>query len=279
VHARSQLDRGRWDDAVDSAEPVLRNPRSSPVTRVVALSVLGLVRARRGDPGVWDALDEAWELALPTGELQRIEPTAFARAEAAWLEGRAAVVEEATGAALELAAGRGAWWIVGELLGWRRRAGVVATVPGDVPEPWRSQLAGDWRRAAALWTKLDAPYEAALALGEADDDEALRLGLGSLQDLGAAPAAAILARRMRERGMRGIARGPRQTTKENPVGLTRRELEVLGLLADGLRNREIAERLVLAPKTVDHHVTAILRKLDSPTRGQAAAAARRLGIL
>ena len=79
--------------------------------------------------------------------------------------------------------------------------------------------------------------------------------------------------------MRGISRGPRQTTKANAAGLTRRELEVLGLLADGLRNREIAERLVLAPKTVDHHVTAILRKLDAPTRGQAAAAARRLGIV
>jgi DNA-binding NarL/FixJ family response regulator len=54
---------------------------------------------------------------------------------------------------------------------------------------------------------------------------------------------------------------------------------VLALVAEGLRNAEIAERLIVTRKTVDHHVSAILRKLDAPTRGQAAAAALRLGLL
>src|SRR5439155_642208 len=78
--ARSQLDRGHWDDAVDSATLVLRDPRATPMPRITALAVLGLVRARRGDPDVWPPLDEAWRLAQPTGELQRIEPPAAARA-------------------------------------------------------------------------------------------------------------------------------------------------------------------------------------------------------
>ena len=97
--------------------------------------------------------------------------------------------------------------------------------------------------------------------------------------LGAAAAAAIVARRLRERGVRGVPRGPRPRTRENPAGLTARELEVLALLADGLRNAQIAERLVISAKTTEHHVSAILRKLDVRTRGEAVAAAARLGLV
>jgi DNA-binding NarL/FixJ family response regulator len=75
-----------------------------------------------------------------------------------------------------------------------------------------------------------------------------------------------------------VPRGPRPSTRENPAGLTARELEVLELVTEGLRNAEIAERLFLSEKTVGHHVSAILRKLDVRTRGQASAEARRLGI-
>jgi DNA-binding CsgD family transcriptional regulator len=57
-----------------------------------------------------------------------------------------------------------------------------------------------------------------------------------------------------------------------------RELEVLALVAEGLQNAEIADRLVVSVRTVDHHVSAILRKLDTPTRGRALAKAARLGI-
>lgn len=76
----------------------------------------------------------------------------------------------------------------------------------------------------------------------------------------------------------GIPRGPRPRTQANPAGLTARELEVFPLLIEGLRNSEIAERLVVAPKTVDHHVSAILRKLDIRSRAEAGAAAARLGL-
>ena len=88
-----------------------------------------------------------------------------------------------------------------------------------------------------------------------------------------------MARRLRALGARRRPAGPRPSTRENPAGLTARELEVLALVAEGLRNAQIAERLVVARKTVDHHVSAILRKLDAPTRGQAAATAIRLGLL
>jgi DNA-binding CsgD family transcriptional regulator/tetratricopeptide (TPR) repeat protein len=277
--ARCQLDRGRWDEAVAAAALVVRDPRTSPVPRVTALSVLGLARARRGDPEVWQALDEAWALAEPTGELQRVEPVAAARAEALWLQGRRGGVPQATQTALELALRRQAWWIVGELASWRRRAGLEEEVAADVPEPWAAELAGDWRRAAELWARLDAPYEVALALAAADEEDALRDSFERLRRLGAQPAAAIVARRLRKRGVRSLPRGPRPTTQTNPAGLTSRQVEVLALVAKGLPNAEIATRLVLSERTVDHHVSAILSKLGVRTRGEAGAAARRLGIV
>jgi DNA-binding NarL/FixJ family response regulator len=107
----------------------------------------------------------------------------------------------------------------------------------------------------------------------------LRAAHEQLQALGAKPAAAILARRLRELGERNLPRGPRGATRENPAGLTNRELEVLPLLAQGLRNAEIAQRLVVTPKTVDHHVSSILSKLGATNRGQAAAVAARLGVV
>jgi DNA-binding CsgD family transcriptional regulator len=276
--ARLDLDRGRLTEAADAATLALRDPRLWPVPRVFALTVLALVRARRGDPDVWPLLDEALALARPTGELQRVGPAAAARAEAAWLEGRHdAAADEAT-IALELAIPRGSSWAIGELACWRRRAGIAEEIDAPVAPPYAAELAGEWARAAELWTALSCPYEAALALAGADDADALRRALDELHRLGAEPAAAIVARRLRERGVRGLPRGPRATTRENPAGLTARELEVLALLAEGLRNAEIAERLFLSEKTVGHHVSAVLRKLDVRSRGEAGAEAHRLGI-
>jgi DNA-binding CsgD family transcriptional regulator len=126
---------------------------------------------------------------------------------------------------------------------------------------------------------MGCPYEAALALADADEEEPLRRSLEELQRLEARPAAAIVARRLRKRGARGLPRGPRPATRRNPAGLTAREAEVLALVADGLRNSEIAARLVLSERTVDHHVGAILRKLGARTRAEASVEAVRFGLV
>ena len=272
-----ELETGHWDGALDAAVPLaLRERTRTVLPRTVGLVVLGLVRARRGDPGVWEPLDEAWALATPVGELPRVLMVAAARAEAAWLEGRPEAVLEAVRAVADLGVARGSL----TLAYWRWRAGerepVVRARRGTRSEAL--EIAGDWQAAAELWAKLGCPYHASVALLEADDENALRSALAELRRLGAGPAAALATRRLRELGVRGISRGPRPATRENPAQLTSRELEVLQLVAQGLRNAQIADRLFVSKRTVDHHVSAILRKLEVRTRGEAARLAEQLAL-
>jgi DNA-binding CsgD family transcriptional regulator len=245
----------------------------------VALLVRALVRARRGDPDHRTPLERARATGESVGDLQWLAPGAAACAECAWLEGRHAEIGTITQAAFDLAVRQRSPYFVGELGLWRWRAGLLDEPPADAGDPYSHQIAGDWARAASYWRENGCRYHAALALADSNDGKALRQALDELQALGARPAAAIIARRLRELGERGVPRGPRPRTRANPAGLTARELEVLRLLVEGLRNAQIAERLVLSGKTVDHHVSAVLRKLDVRSRGEATAEAARLGLL
>lgn len=278
--AASALARGRWDEAAEAATRVLARPSPANRTghRIDSLLTLAAVRSRRGDPECWLPLDDALQIAETIGELQFLAPVACARAEAAWLEGRGDAIARTTDRAFALALDRREPELLGRLVLWRWRAGLLSAAPAAADELYRRQIAGDWKAAHELWLGRGCVYDAALCLAEADGEEPLRRAFEQLTALGARPAAAIVARRLRERGAAGIPRGPRPRTQANPAGLTARELEVLPLLIEGLRNSEIAQRLVVSPKTVDHHVSAILSKLDIRNRAEASAAAARLGI-
>ena len=279
MRARMELDLGLWEESRRSATLVVDDPRSSPVPRGWALGVLVVVRARRGEEGVPALLGEAEAIVRSTGEVDRTAAVAAAGAEAAWLGGEGNRVEALTDQPLRLALEVGSRWVAGELAYWRRQAGIEEQLPAAaIAEPYRIAMSGPPAEAALRWERLGCPYEASLALLESEDGGEIRRGLEQLQRLGAGPAIAIARRRLRERGVRNVPRGPRPRTRENPAGLTAREVEVLGMLCDGLRNAQIAERLVLSERTVDHHVSAVLRKLDVETRGEAAAAAKRLGV-
>jgi DNA-binding CsgD family transcriptional regulator len=156
--------------------------------------------------------------------------------------------------------------------------GLEQAAPDNMPEPWDQLLRqSDWRAAAACWRRIGCPYEEALALCHGDV-AARRNALSIFAGLGAEPAAEKLRRELRGQGVRDLPSRPRRSTRTNPAGLTNRQIAVLEALSAGLSNAEIAERLFISPRTVDHHVSAILDKLDVESRTEAALAARQLGI-
>ena len=277
--AEIALERGRWDEATDLANLLLGASETARRIRVSALTVLGRLRARRGDPDAWALLDEGLALAGTGSDAEVLIPLYTARIEAAWLAddttraGDEAALALALAAELEMDA-----WLLGELAFWAWRVGALEALPAGTAAPFALHAAGHHREAAAAWEAVGCPYQAADALAESGDDAEQRRALETFIALGARPMTRRLTGRLRLRGARGIRRGPRQSTRTNPAQLTPREVEVLSLVAKGLRNADIAERMVLSVKTVDHHVSSILRKLGVKTRAAAARDAGRLGL-
>jgi len=272
-----ELKTGRWSEATETAATIEADARDSPDPRFQASLAVARIRARRGDPETAPMLAAAAEIEQAMEDTHASALLAAATAEVAWLERRPNGIREATQAAFDAELPKRSD-AAAELAFWRQRLGIVDDLPAGLPQPWATHLSGDPRRAADAWEAFDRPYETALALAESDDVEALSRAHELFVELGAGPPAAAVAQELRARGVR-VSRGPRPATRANAAALTARELDVLALLADGLRNAEIAERLFLSPRTVDHHVSAILRKLRAKSRGEAVAEAGRLGLL
>jgi DNA-binding CsgD family transcriptional regulator/tetratricopeptide (TPR) repeat protein len=270
---------GSWDEAIDRALRLLGHPDLNPVSAISAAAACARIRARRGEDAA-ELLGLAARLAAATGELQRIAPAACAAAEVAWLAGRQADIGDLTAQAVALVAKHPEPWVLGELSWWRGLAGLDAgDGPGISPaEPFALMLAGNGLDAARAWESLHSPLWQAYALGLDADLAAAQQGVGILDGLGATASIEAILRTRRERGL-PLPRRPRAATRERVGQLTTREFDILLLLADGLSTAELADRLVLSPRTVEHHVSAVLRKLGEPTRARAVAAARRLGVL
>jgi DNA-binding CsgD family transcriptional regulator len=170
-------------------------------------------------------------------------------------------------------------WSDAELAFWAHLAGAQVEQRPVVGEPYRLAVAGEWVAAASWWERAGCPYEMAITLASSDEPDAVRRAIAVLDQLGAAPAAAYARRRLRELGVASVPRGPYASTAANPAGLTRREQEVLELVATGLTNAEIAGRLFLSQKTVERHMAGIFAKLDVDSRTEAVRAATRAGAI
>ncbi len=282
TYSRSQwasvLERtGRWDEAVALCGELLSMGGPSPNIRLCPLNWLGMIQARRDESRAWESLDEAIDNADGAGEPQSIVPARLSRAEAFWLEGNLADARREAELADDVADGCDGW-DRGAVAVWLRRTGSDRRPRGELAAPYQRQLDRDWAGAGRLWTDLGCPYEAGMALLGSADEASLRKALWIFTDLGASATARLTRQKMRRLAIRSIPAGPRTATREHPLGLTRREREVLDLICARHTNAEIAGKLFISVKTVDHHVSAVLAKLDAPTRREAANRAANLGL-
>jgi DNA-binding CsgD family transcriptional regulator/Tfp pilus assembly protein PilF len=274
--ARSLAEQGHYTMAEQHLADIMRHPHLSPITRVCALAVAGVLAARRG--GSAGALDDALPIAVQTGEPQRLVAVATARAEAAWIGGRASDIAAEIDRAWPIAVAHPQPWDLGELCWWLHLAGDHRHIPAAVARPFALMLAGRHRAAASEWGELSCPLWSAYALAFSPETRDAQQCLDILGRLGASAVRHAVLRTRHAQGLT-VPRGPRSASRANPAGLTAREVEVLGLLAEGLSYAEVADRLILSEKTVGHHVSAVLRKLSEPTRSRAVATALRLGII
>jgi DNA-binding CsgD family transcriptional regulator len=237
--------------------------------------VLARILVRRGSPDAPDVLVLAAEHTDRAANLEWLVPTALAHIEHAWLTRQPEHARPWAQRLLSRTDRPGTERQRGELLRWLQRLGEPVPAFPTCPEPYASALSGDWRVASARHVD---PYERALELAESGAVEPTLEALAVLEELGAEPAAAIVRRRLRELGVVRMPRRQQNATPTNPAGLTDRQVEILELLGAGLTNAQIAQRLVVSVRTVDHHVSAVLQKLGARTRREAAATAIALHI-
>jgi ATP/maltotriose-dependent transcriptional regulator MalT len=268
-----RLRAGEWEPAAAVAGAALTD--SATVTQILARTLLAELAVRRGDDDAEARLRDVAERADRTDELQRIEPVLELEIE--WALTRGAPLPLArVGRAVALArATRYARWGGGRLAAWAAVAGRDTGHTGVAAPAHAAMAAGDWRAAADAFGEVGWGYDRALMLSLLDDRAALGEALETARVLGARPLADRAAGRMRALGL-AVPHGRRSSTRANPAGLTDRQTEVLRLVADGLSNAEIAERLVLSPRTAEHHVAAVLARLGVASRREAARRAAEL---
>lgn len=268
--ARAKFEQGYWPEA----EKDIQVSEDVFVTSEIRISLVSLqqrIKIRRGDPVLPESMDKFRKYVNNAVFHEKIYPIAEMFAEAAWLQGNIKRCQTEAENMFKNACELNIPNYIGRLAYWMWRAGAITEPPPNTAEPYATQIWGDWRAAASMWEKYGCPYEQGMAL--MDGDEAAQLkALEIFESLGARPIIEKLKRQMSAQGIR-VPRGPRPATRENPFGLTPREMEVLGYLVKGQSNPAIAGHLSLSVRTVEHHIASILRKMDVGSRSEAAALA------
>ncbi|GAB2808825.1 helix-turn-helix transcriptional regulator [Ferruginibacter profundus] len=279
VKSRLKLETGNWNEACDVAEMLMKNGEQTKLIEIYILTVLATVKMRRGDnEGLLNILTEAKSKAFETMELQRIIQVMTAFLEYEWITGQQFIDEETIDSTIKRTEKMGNIYANSEFAFWLLKARGQHLALEHMYEGYETGSVSKAQKAAALWKKKENPYNEALLLFEGNEDDK-RKALTIVQGLGADAVHEKMKSEMRTAGIKNIPRGIRKTTQSNPLFLTDRELDVLQLLKESLQNKEIAGRLFISAKTVDHHISSILFKLDVNSRTKAVSEALRLQII
>jgi ATP/maltotriose-dependent transcriptional regulator MalT len=275
--ARLELDKGSWTEACNIADNLLKNENQPTIIKITSLIVLARILMRRGND-VRTLLLEAKTISFETMELQLVLLSMVALLEYEWLTDKTIIEKgdiEKTSVLMQRA---GIDLEKAELTFWMKKAGRHFVSSRKITEAYDISSAAKALKAAAFWEERGCPYEQALVLFEGKDDDK-RKAIAMIKDLGASAVYEKIKQEMRDLGIKNIPLGIRNSTRGNAAFLTNREMDVLTLLKEGLHNKEIATQLYISTKTVDHHISSILFKLDADSRSKAVAEAVSMGIL
>ena len=277
--ARLLFETGHWNEAEIISKSLLNITNNH--VKIEAFVILARLDMRRGNfENAQLMIREAKAVAMPTREAQWIIPVLIATLELYWINDGLLPKDDIQMSVKELFYKKNNEIHYTELAYWIGKCGFVDSDknPIEFITPFKLEHEESWKITAEKWKVLGCPYEEALTLFEGDEEHQKR-ALQILDGLGASATHELLKTKLKRQGVKNIPRGLRESTRSNPAQLTNRQIDVLELLQDGLQNIEIANRLFISPKTVDHHISSILSKLNVTTRTRAVSEARKLGIL
>ncbi len=217
-------------------------------------------------------------MAFEAMELQRLIPAMTALLELEWLTGKEWLTEDEINSTAAMTTQMGIMMENSELAAWLLRARKHVLPLPTLFDGYRYQTEAAAQKAAAIWVQLGCPYDQGLALFEGGESDK-RKALAIIQALGAEAVYQKLKRQLRSAGVKSIPRGAHKTTQTNKARLTGRELDVLKLVKQDMHDKEIAATLFISIKTVGHHISSILFKLDVDSRTKAVKEAVRLGVI
>jgi DNA-binding CsgD family transcriptional regulator/tetratricopeptide (TPR) repeat protein len=271
-----RLEQGKLREAETIASGVMGLPQLTLLMKLPALTVLATVRARLGEKDAPELLARALNDALATGEPQYITLVRFGRIEAAWLAGDEAALRAELAEMAQMDLEKFDPWEIADFASWWERSGAEARFPlpkADFALPRKLEQRNEYAAAADEWSRLGLPYKSALSLlldPTGADGQHLARAASILEGLEARPAVSIARKMAKELGVETLLpkprRGPYSAARSHPLGLTQREIEVLGLISQGYGNQDIAKRLFRSPRTVEHHVSSVLGKMNASGR-------------